>query len=84
MFYVYFIESLKNHKIYVGSTSIKPEARLEQHNQGHNKYTSINRPFKLLYFETYLCKTDALNREKFYKMGFGRKIKDIIVKYLSE
>lgn len=83
MFYVYFVESLKNHKVYVGSTSLSPESRLEQHNRGHNKYTSLNRPFKLIYYESYHCKQDALNREKFYKMGFGRKIKDVIVKCIT-
>jgi len=83
MFSVYFLESTKNKKIYTGVTSKVPEARLIEHNTGSNKFTKQNGPFKLLYFEKYDCSTDAHKREKFYKTGFGRKIRDLIVKYIK-
>jgi len=38
-------------------------------------------PFKLIYFESFICKTDALRRENFYKSGQGKKLKSIILKY---
>lgn len=54
MFYVYFLRSLRNSKIYVGSTSQSPENRLSEHNRGMNKFTSENRPFELVYYEKYV------------------------------
>ena len=57
--------------------------RLSEHNNGSNKYTRLNRPFSLIYFEKYICSEDARQREKFYKSGFGRKIRDLIVKYIE-
>jgi len=74
---------LKNGKIYIGSTSLSPAKRIAQHNSGSNKYSSSILPLELLYYEEYHCKTDAKNREMFYKSGFGRNIKALIVKYLS-
>ena len=81
MFYIYFLKSLKNEKVYVGSTSKNPETRLVEHNNGSNSFTKLNAPFELIYSENYFCKKDAILREKFYKSGFGRQIKDLIVKY---
>lgn len=83
MFYVYFAKSLKNNKIYVGYTIKEPLLRVKEHNQGSNSWSKINGPFKLIYYESYFCKTDALLREKFYKTGFGKKIKNLIVKGLT-
>ena len=84
MYSVYFAKSLKNQKIYVGFTSIKPEERVKQHNNYSNEFTKHNKPLKLVYYENYFCKEDAINREKFYKMGLGKQIKQIIVKYTEE
>lgn len=81
--YVYFIESQKNFKIYVGSTSKNPEIRVKEHNNGTNEWTKNNRPFKLIYYEEYICQRDAINREKFYKTGFGKNIKYLIIKYIK-
>ena len=83
MHYVYFIQSQKNLKIYVGSTDLLPEERLIQHNAGLNTFTKANRPFKLIYYESYACKQDARLREKFYKSGFGRIVKKAIVESLK-
>ena len=83
MYFVYFLKSLRNGKIYVGSTGQLPEKRLYQHNIGMNKWTGENGPFKLVYFESSICKTDALMRENFYKTGFGRKIRGLIIGAVS-
>jgi putative endonuclease len=80
MYFVYFLKSTRNNKIYVGSTGKLPIERLKEHNIGTNVWTKSNKPFELKYFEQYFCKTDALKRERFYKTGFGRKIRDIIIK----
>ena len=79
MYYVYFIRSASNNKIYVGKTGIDPKLRLQQHNSGSNKFTKQNGPWELVYYETYNCKDCARTREKFYKTGFGKSIKKILV-----
>ena len=79
MYFVYFLKSTVNNKIYVGMTEKLPIERLKDHNLGSNKWTKQNGPFELLYYERYYCKKDAFQREIFYKSGFGRKIRDIII-----
>ncbi|MBI2327645.1 GIY-YIG nuclease family protein [Candidatus Curtissbacteria bacterium] len=79
MFFVYILKSKKNGKSYVGSTGKLPERRLIEHNLGSNIWTRRNGPFELKYYESFLCREDALNREKFFKMGVGKKIKKIIL-----
>ncbi|MDO8662922.1 MAG: GIY-YIG nuclease family protein [Candidatus Omnitrophota bacterium] len=83
MFYVYFAKSLKNEKVYVGKTSKEPAIRVREHNVGSNQWSKNNGPFQLLYFEKYNCKVDVEERERFYKSGFGRKIKKLIIKELD-
>ena len=60
-----------------------PNRRLEEHNFGTNTWTRNNGPFKLLYYENYYCEKDARAREKFYKSGFGRSIRDSIIRTVS-
>jgi len=83
MHYIYFLKSTNNGKFYVGLTDNDPKERLKQHNYGSNDWSKENRPFELLYYEQYFCKTDAVMREKFYKSGFGRKIRDLIISSVS-
>jgi len=79
MYFVYILRSLKNNKSYVGYTSIDVIKRLDQHNLGSNKWTMANGPFKLVYYERFVCKEDAILREAFYKMGTGKKLKKVIL-----
>ncbi len=81
IYYVYILASLKTGESYVGYTSKKPTERLEEHNKGSDPWTHANGPFTLKYYESFVCKTDALIREKFYKTGQGKKLKEIILKY---
>lgn len=78
MHYVYFALSLTSNKIFVGLTSKSPQERVQEHNSGTSQWTRGQRPLKLLYYESYLCKEDAIAREKHYKSGFGKKIKRYI------
>ena len=84
MYYVYFAKSLKNGKIYVGSTAKNPAVRVTEHNQGSNQWSTQNKPLKLIYHEKYACKSDATQREKFYKTGFGKKIKYAIIQAMDD
>ncbi len=62
----------------MGKTNQEPEQRIREHNSGSNQWTDRNGPFKLIYYEKYICKEDATARELFYKSGFGKKIKKLI------
>ena len=73
MFYVYILKSLKNGRFYTGSTN-NVERRLYEHNIGQTKYTSLTRPFELIYKESYNTSLEAKKREKFLKTGKGREL----------
>jgi len=84
MYFVYFLQSKLNRKVYVGLTGLLPQTRLEQHNLGSNQWTRSNGPFELAYYETYSCIDDARQREAFYKSGFGRQIRDAILSVVAQ
>ena len=75
MYYVYVLQSLKNKSLYTGFTS-SVKKRLICHNNGLNVSTVKFRPWKLIYFESYIIKEDALNRERFLKTGRGKAYLD--------
>ena len=79
MYFVYLLRSESNGKSYVGFTSKEVNRRLEEHNIGSNSWTKKNGPFKMLYYESYVCRQDAVNREKFFKSGIGCKLKKLIL-----
>ena len=84
-FYVYTLESVKFQNLYIGFTENHPDKRLTEHNKGKIPSSKDKRPLKLIYYETYLDKKDALNREKFLKGGSGRKyIKKQLKNYFSK
>ena len=73
MYYVYCLESQKNFKLYIGYTS-DLKKRLQDHNdQIGGDFTSKNGPWKLIYYEAYITKNDAMAQEQYYKTGFGRE-----------
>jgi len=84
MWYVYVIKSLKNERLYVGSTN-DIKRRLKEHNDGvGGKYTKDNRPFKLVFYEAFLNKKDAMKDELFFKTGYGREVlKNKLKNYLQ-
>jgi len=71
VYYLYILLSEKDNKRYVGfSENLK--TRINEHNSGSVKSTKNRRPLKLIYFEEYESKGDAIKREKFFKSGLGR------------
>lgn len=62
MHYVYILQSEKDKSIYVGTTG-NLDKRLVKHNAGNNYSTKGDRPYKLVYYEAYLSKQDAIARE---------------------
>ncbi|MFA6082155.1 MAG: GIY-YIG nuclease family protein [Patescibacteria group bacterium] len=70
MYYVYILLSDKDDMLYFGSTPNLQE-RIAKHDAGFVKATQNRRPLKLLYYEAYSSKIDALKREKYFKGGKG-------------
>jgi putative endonuclease len=73
MYYVYVLKSLKDGKLYTGSTANLKD-RLKDHAQGSVLATKGRRPLRLVYYEAFLNKTDASKEELFYKTGHGREV----------
>ncbi len=72
MWYVYVLRSLKNGRLYTGSTNDLAR-RLNEHSRGHSKYTRYAGPFELIYKEEYKVRLEARRREIYLKTGPGRK-----------
>ena len=72
MYYTYVLQSTINGFLYKGSTE-NLENRILQHNSGLVAYTSKFRPWKLVYFEIFQTRSEAMAREKFFKTGKGRE-----------
>ncbi|MDP2928558.1 MAG: GIY-YIG nuclease family protein [Candidatus Omnitrophota bacterium] len=65
MHYLYLLKSKKENFTYIGSTD-NLQRRLLEHNHGKNQATKFYAPFKIVYYEAYANKSDALSRE--YKL----------------
>ncbi len=79
MYYVYILQSIITGKLYKGSTEDLKE-RFNNHNRVKVNSTKKGKPWKLIYYEAFMNKTDALREEKFLKSGKGRER----IKYLLE
>lgn len=73
MYYIYVLESIKNNKLYIGSTQ-DLRKRIEQHNKGKNASTKRYLPWKLIYYEACLNHNDALRREHYFKTTQGQRL----------
>ena len=82
-YYVYILQSLKNKSLYIGySDNLK--ARVIQHNNGKSLAKKPFRPYKLIFYEAFLNRLDAKNREEYLKGGYGRKtIEKMLTKYFK-
>ena len=78
-FYVYILQSLEDFSFYVGQCE-DLDYRMSKHFDGMSKYTSSKRPLRLVYFEVFKTRTEALKREKEIKK---MKSKKYIVSLLS-
>jgi putative endonuclease len=73
MYFVYILQSEKDKKRYIGFTE-NLERRLSEHNSGLAKSTRNRKPLKLIYFEEFENKADAMKREKEIKAKKGKFI----------
>lgn len=67
MFYLYVLQSLKDKKMYIGSTN-NLRRRFSDHNMGKIFSTKHRMPFQLVYYEAYKSERDARSREKNLKL----------------
>jgi len=71
MHYVYLL-FLGNKKIYTGITD-DLKRRFSEHSEGRVLSTKNRRPLKLIHYEAYLLKEDALRREEYLKTTYGKR-----------
>lgn len=72
MFYTYILRSLKDNKFYIGYTH-DLKKRFGEHCNGEVFSTKGRLPLKLIFYEAFLLKEDALRREKYFKTNPGKR-----------
>ena len=79
-YFVYIIYSLTDFRYYTGLTNDLVR-RMKEHNRGSNGTPStLNRgPFILVHAEESQSLIKARSREKYWKSGEGRELRDMIV-----
>jgi len=83
MYYTYVLLSQKDKKFYIGYTK-NLRKRYRKHQNGEVFSTKPRLPVKLIFYEAYLNKYDALRRERYLKSTKGRTtIRSMLREYLS-
>ncbi len=72
MYYTYVLYSPNFDQIYIGHTD-NLNQRQERHNAGLVKSTKRYIPWKLIYYETFETRSEAMKREKELKSHQGRE-----------
>ena len=67
MYYVYVLKSMKDQKLYTGSTD-DLRKRFSEHNNGRVASTKNRAPFEIVYYEAYKAESDARHREQNLKL----------------
>jgi len=82
-YFVYVLRSIKDKKFYTGYTE-NLKLRFEQHKKGLVESTKDRRPLELIYYEACLNQKDAIRREKYFKIYFGKMfLKKRLKSYLT-
>ena len=83
MFIVYILYSTKLDKYYIGfSSDIKD--RLVKHNRKSKGFSSLGRPWIIVYTESFNNKKDAMSREKQLKSWKNRERLETLIRKGSE
>ena len=72
MYYTYVLKSI-DHEYYYKGHCEDLEVRLKQHNSGSTRSIKGYIPFKLVYFEEFATREEAIAREKYFKTAAGRR-----------
>ena len=78
MHYVYILQSEKTGKFYTGNCE-DIDVRLTRHNAGATPSTASGRPWKLVYYEEFELKSDAIKREYEIKRKKSRKYIEFLI-----
>ena len=74
MFYVYVLVEKDTEDTYIGYTS-QLKQRIAKHNTSAGAKTTKHGEWRLVYYEAYICKKDAINRERKLKQyGQSRRL----------
>jgi len=65
-YFAYILKSEYDGTYYYGSTN-NLQVRLKTHNSGKSRYTKGRLPWKIFYFEEFSSRSEAAQREKFFK-----------------
>ncbi|MFA6398139.1 MAG: GIY-YIG nuclease family protein [Patescibacteria group bacterium] len=80
MYYTYVLKSQKDNKLYIGySTDL--QKRFQEHQKGLVRSTKDRRPFKLIFYEAFKDKRDAIRRERYFKTDKGKSSLKQIIRY---
>ena len=80
MYFVYILKSIKNSQLYTGRTD-NLHKRLAEHKSGKNRTTNRINPTKLIFFESFSDKRDAIRRERYFKTSKGKSTLKMMLKY---
>lgn len=86
MYFVYFLQSLKNPKqTYIGYTT-NIENRIASHNSGGSTHTAKFRPWKLIWYSAFLNENEAIEFEIYLKSSSGKAfaVKRLLPKSTSQ
>ncbi len=82
MYCVYFLQSLKQKRFYIGVTRDLAN-RVKQHNNGHTKSTCPYKRWILIHFESYSEKKVAYKREYYLKHPQGYLEKELLLRSIN-
>ena len=71
-YFSYIIYSVNYNRFYKGHCEDLTE-RLNQHNHGHTISTKPFIPWKIVYFEEFETREEAIKRERYFKTAAGRR-----------
>ena len=78
MHVIYILRGKKDQYLYTGLTK-NLRRRLREHNTGRVKPTKAHTPLEVVYVEKFKTRKEARFREKFFKSGSGRELRNSIL-----
>ena len=78
MFFTYILYSDSLSQYYIGYTS-DLDSRVARHNSGGSRYTKRGIPWRLVYFESFGTKSEAISRERFLKRQRNRSFYERLI-----
>jgi len=78
-FFVSILQSMKDFSFYLGQCD-DLDKRMSKHDDGMSKYTASKRPWRLVYFEMFNSRSDAIKREgQIKKMKSKKYIQSLVM-----